>query len=351
MGRLSTVRTERRPGLRPKRRPGRRTAALVAAGVLVLTASGCVTVHGELAVVPAATRAEAARALEDFTAAYNRADKAYDPALSAQQVTGALGAINQAGLKARSKQSPGGNPRHRELELGDTRFLIPKKAGWPRWFVADADSNRDTDGGRADSRWLIVFVRGGAQEHWKASHLLTLAPGEVPRFAQDADGWAKPADGASLAASPRELSPAYASYLQNRGKAGRPAPVNFAPGRDTTLWLASRQRASQRIGRSMQYLDQQLDTGAFAPVALATEDGGAFVFFATRHFEKQTAARGVPLLDLNEDVEALLTGTARSSLTKERVSSQVARVPGKGAPGAAVELESRVQGLVAATGS
>ena len=309
------------------------------------------TVHGELAVVPAATRAEAAQALKDFTAAYNKADKAYDPALTADRVTGALGAINQGGLKARRKQSPGGNPGHQELALSDTRFLIPKKAGWPRWFVADADSNRDTEGGSADSRWLIAFVRGGADQAWKASHLLTLSPGEVPGFALDADGWAKPApaDGAGLAASPQELSGAYASYLQNNGKPGQ--PVSFAPGRDTTLWLASRKRASQRIGRSMQYLDQQLDTGAFAPVGLATKDGGALVFFATRHFEKQTAARGVPLLDVNADVRALMSGTPKSSLTKERVSSQVALVPKKGAADAAVVMESRVQGLVAASGS
>ena len=54
----------------------------------VLTASGCVVVHGEREVVPAATRAEAARALKDFTTAYNTADKAYDRSLDADQVTG-----------------------------------------------------------------------------------------------------------------------------------------------------------------------------------------------------------------------------------------------------------------------
>jgi hypothetical protein len=339
-------------GTRTRQRK-RRTAGPVAALVLalVLTASGCVTVHGELAVVPAATRAEAAQALKDFTAAYNKADRAYDPALVAGRATGALAAINQGGLKARRAQSPAGNPRHRELALTDARFLIPRKAGWPRWFVADTDSNRDGDGGGrgADSRWLIVFVRGGADQLWEASHLLTLAAGEVPGFAVDPDGFAEPApaDGAGLAAHPAELSRAYTSYLQSRGGRGAAA---FAPGPDTTAWLARRQQASQRIGRSMQYLDQPLDTGAFAPVGLRTEDGGAFVFFASRHFEKQTAAPGVPLLDLNADVRALMTGTPRSSLVKERVSSQVALVPGQGA-GAAVELRSRVQGLVSAQGS
>lgn len=333
----------------------RRVAVLATAAALTLTASGCVTVHGELAVVPAATKAEAAQALTDFTDAYNKADKAYDPALVAGRVTGALAAINQGGLKARRQQSPGGNKDHQPLTLADTRFLIPKKAGWPRWFVADADSNRDTDGGdgRADSRWLIVFVRGGADQLWEAAHLLTLRADQLPAFAVDGDGWARPAapDGPGLATPPRDLSLAYTSYLQG-GPAGNTGgrPADFAPGRDTTEWLAARKRAAQRVGRSMQYLDQPLDTGDFAPMGLTTKDGGALVFFASRHFEKQTAARGVPLLDLNADVRALMAGTAKSSLLKERVSSQAALVPKKGAPGA-VKLESRVQGLVAATGS
>ncbi len=52
---------------------------------------------------------------------------------------------------------------------------------------------------------------------------------------------------------------------------------------------------ADRPGRTTQWVDQPLDKGDFAPLALRTEDGGAMVLFATRHFEKQTAARGVPL--------------------------------------------------------
>ncbi|MFJ4875625.1 hypothetical protein ACIP93_10485 [Streptomyces sp. NPDC088745] len=325
----------------------RRTAMLATAAALALTASGCVTVHGELEVVPAATKTEAGRALRDFTDAYNKADKAYDPALVAGRMTGALAAINQGGLRARQKQSPGGNSRHTPLELRDARFLIPKKAGWPRWFAVDADSNRDADdGGAADSRWLLVFVRGGADQLWEASHLLTLRKADVPDFAVDGEGFVRPAadGGSSLAVAPRRLSADYASYLQNRGR-----PPVFAPGPDTTQWLAQRTRAAQRVGRTMQYLDQELTGDAFAPVGLVTKDGGAFVFFASRHFEKQTAAPGVPLLDINPDVRALMTGTPKTSLVKERVSSQVALVPKKGA--GTVRVAARVQGLVVATGS
>ena len=87
-------------GLRGTR--GTRRTVLVAASAtaLALTASGCVVVHGEREVLPAATRAEAAEALKEFTAAYNAADKAYDSSLDADRTTGALADIDGARLKA-----------------------------------------------------------------------------------------------------------------------------------------------------------------------------------------------------------------------------------------------------------
>ncbi|WP_093801097.1 hypothetical protein [Streptomyces sp. Wb2n-11] len=327
---------------------------LAATTALSVTASGCVTVHGELEVVPSATKAEAARALKDFTAAYNKADKAYDPALDAGRVTGALGAINQAGLKARQAQNPDGNPRHEPLKLSDAEYAIPKKAGWPRWFVADVDSNRDQDTGRLDTRWLLVFVRGGADQLWEVSHLWVLTPARMPDFKKDEDGWAEAVepDASGLVVAPKDLSEQYASYLRNG------EPEVFAPGPHTSAVRQARQKAARQIGRSVQYADQRLDSGAFAPLGLATEGGGATVFFATRQYEQQTVAKGVRL-DLNADVRALMTGTAKTKLTKERVSSQVVQVPEKGAAGAGrsrqqeqqVTVLSRIQGLTAAQGS
>ncbi|HET6860692.1 MAG TPA: hypothetical protein VFH94_26790 [Streptomyces sp.] len=310
-----------------------------------MTASGCVTVHGELEIVRAATKTEAAQALEDFTTAYNKADKAYDPALDAGRVTGPLGAINQAGLKARQVQSPNGNPRHQPLELADAKFTVPKKAGWPRWFVADADSNRDQDGGRLDTRWLLVFVRGGPDQLWEAAHLSVLTAAQVPKFAKDEDGFAEPvaADAPNLVVKPQELSERYAAYLRDG------APASFAPGPHTTELRKARASIARRPGRVTQFVDQRLDTGMYAPLGLATEDGGAAVFFATRQFEQQTVAKGVRL-ELNADVRALMTGTARTSLTKERVSSQLAQVSPKDANLPLVTVLAQIQGLTAAKG-
>ncbi|MEV6393786.1 hypothetical protein AB0M39_03225 [Streptomyces sp. NPDC051907] len=300
------------------------------------------TVHGEREVVPAAKKDEAAEALKAFTDAYNKADKAYDPALDAAYVTGALGAINQAGLKARQVNFPDGNPSHVPLELTDAKFTIPKKAGWPRWFVADADSNRDVDSGPQDNRWLLVFVRGGVDETWKAAYLTILAPDAIPVFKTDADGWGEPvaADSAALAVAPRSLSEDYASYMQS-GK-----PETFKDGPHTSVWRADRKKEANLPGISTQHLDQPLDTDDFAPLGLATQDGSAFVFFSVRNFERQTAAKGLKL-KVHPDVKALLTGEVKSTITKERVSSQAAVVPASGQ----VEIRGRLTGLTAATGS
>ncbi|MFK4689546.1 hypothetical protein [Streptomyces pristinaespiralis] len=330
------------------RRLGRAATGLAATAVLSLTASACVTVHGELEVVPSATKDEAAKALAAFTEAYNKADKAYDPALDAAHVTGALGAINQAGLKARQVNFPDGNPNHVPLELTDAKFTIPKKAGWPRWFVADTDSNRDQDDTAADNRWVLVFVRAGADEGWKAAYLTIMLPRQIPAFKTDKDGYAEPVapDSAALAVAPRNLSEEYASYMQD-GK-----PDHFKPGPHTSAWREERKKTTNVPGLSTQYLDQPLDTGNFGPLGLMTRDGNAFVFFSVRNFERQTAAKGVQL-KVVPDVKALLTGTVKDTITKERVSSQAVLVPpGNGAePGRAVEVVGRLTGLTAAKGS
>ncbi|WP_173861568.1 hypothetical protein [Streptomyces aureus] len=343
--RLSAGRSTRPTRAARPARPVRLLAATAAATVLALTASGCVTVHGELALMPPATRSEAAQALADFTAAYNSADKAHDPALAAGRVTGPLGEINQAGLRARAVTSPGGNANHRPLELSDARFVLPRKAGWPRWFLADTDPNMDTDEGAGDQRWLVVFVRNGPQQLWEAAHLVIMSPSQVPEFAEE-DGFAVPvaADTDTLAVAPADLGKDYVSYLQD----GQPGP--YAAGPHTTQLREQRQKGAKRPGLATQYLDRVADQGDFAPLGLRTKDGGAFVFFATRFFERQTAAPGYrPKVD--PDIKALLTGEVKNTVTKEWVSNQVVLVKPAGTDRDGVTIKARLQGVVGAQGS
>ncbi|MGW0010226.1 hypothetical protein ACWDVX_10765 [Streptomyces tendae] len=324
---------------RGPRRPRRlEKYALISASAtaLSLTASGCVVVHGEREVLPSATRAEAAKALEQFTTAYNAADKAYDASLDADHTTGALAAIDSARLKAGAANHPDGNPAHEPLELTDAKFTIPKKAGWPRWFVADTKANK---GGTA--RWLLVFTRDGLDETWEAAYLTLVAPGKVPEFKTDQDGWAEavPANATDMSVPPADLSKDYATYLQDGGK-------TFADGVHTSSWRALREKRSTRPGLVTQYIDEPLANGDYAPLALRTEDGGALVFFTSRHFEKQTAARGASVPTPNKDVLALTDGEIKQSLTMEFVSNEVALDPADGQ----VSVLGRVQGLTSGKG-
>ncbi len=321
-------------------RLGRRLATAASMAVLSLAASGCVVVHGEREVLPAATRAEAAQALAAFTSAYNEADKAYDASLDADHTTGALAAIDAARLKAGHTNHPGGNPAHTPLELTDAKYTIPKKAGWPRWFVANTKANK---GG--DARWLLVFTRHGLDETWQAAYLTLVAPEKVPEFRTDADGWAEavPADAADVAVAPGELSGSYTAYLKEGGK-------DFADGVHTSDWRALREKRAIRPGLVTQYIDEPLTSDDYAPLALRTRDGGAVVFFTTRHFEKQTAARGTSVPAPNQDVLALTDGEIKQSLTMEFVSNQIALDPADGTANARVSILGRVQGLTSGKG-
>ncbi|MFE0737970.1 hypothetical protein [Streptomyces sp. NPDC058855] len=328
-------------------RTARGVATTAAALALALTASGCVTVHGELELLPPATREEAARALAEFTAAYNRADKKHDPALAAGRVTGPFGAINQAGLRARAVTAPGGNPNHLPLELTDARFALPRKAGWPRWFLADADSNRDVDEGAADNRWLLTFVRNGPDQPWEVAHLVILGTDTVPEFAEEG-GYAVPVTAGggegALAVAPKDLGARYVAFLKD----GEQGPL--AAGPHTTRWRADRLKAAKRPGLATQYLDQVADQGDFAPLGLRTKDGGALVLFATRYFERQTAAQGYRP-KVAPEVKALMTGEVSRTVTKEWVSDQAALVKPAGADRDGVVVLGRLQGVVAAEGS
>jgi hypothetical protein len=315
--------------------------------VLSLTASGCVVVHGEREIVPTATRAEAARALKDFTAAYNKADETYDRSLDTDRVTGALADIDGAKLRAGKKINPGGNPSYSPLKLSDAKFVIPEKAGWPRWFVADAAANK----GSSDSRWLLVFTRADADDVWAVSFLTILAADDVPEFAEDADGHAQPVTPADpeLTVAPAELGEAYAAYL-GADASGGSGTEEFAPGRHTSQWRSDRAKNAIKPGLARQYVDEPLTKGDYAPVGLRTTDGGALVFFATRHFEKQTAAQGVDIDVEDENIRALLTGEVKSSLTLEHVSNQAVLDPGRSGPARQVKFLSRVDGLTGAKG-
>ena len=332
-----------RAGERTRGRAGVRTGVRGAVAAVALTASlaGCVTVHGETAVVPTVGEDEAAKVLRTFTAKNNRANSTYDTELNATIETGALGAIDQAGLKSRKEVRPKGNPDYRALKLSDTRYLIPKQAGWPKFFVTDSASNRE-----GDARWLFVFQRDRADAPWKASYLSLVRPDDMPEFAKDGEGHVEPvppgAD-SGLTTAPGTLSKAYTRYLQDDSSAA------FAPGTHTTGQRAQRERQMKRENVRNEYADQAARPPQFTPFGLRTKDGGALVFFSSLHHHKQTLPRGYKPRIKDPLVKALLAGTPKQSVTFVRTAEQTVKVPPK-KTGGKITFLNRISGLTAAEG-
>ncbi|MFE6777905.1 hypothetical protein [Streptomyces sp. NPDC057702] len=317
-----------------------RLALTALSTTVLLTLTGCVTVHGERAVIPAVSEEEAPRVLRQFTDAYNKAWRAADPKLIARAETGPLLAIGKADLTAERAEHPKGNPRASDLEFKDARYTIPRQAGWPKFFVADADSNRGT------SRWMLLFTRGGPHEQWRAAYLSLLSDDEVPDFALDEEGYAEPvptgAD-SGLAMRPDQLSSAYVNYLMT-GEGGR-----FADGPATSALRAERQKHVRTPKYWTEYIDTPARGGDFAPVGLRTRDGGGVVFFASYHRQKQTAAKGYRPTPPKR-VEAVMTGEVRKAITLTRVFESSVRVPAGNATEREVVFLNRLEGVTTAKG-
>jgi hypothetical protein len=315
----------------------RRAAAAVVVPVL-LAASGCVTVHGETALVPAVDRAQAPKVLERFVTVTNRANRELDPELNATVETGVLGAMDEATLKVRRAKKPEGDPGYRPLELSDTRYLVPQLRGWPKWFVADTANNR------GDDRWLLTFTRGGADEQWRASYLLVLPEDGMPSFATDEDGYAQAVapDATGLAVPPGRLAAAYTAYLKDGEPEG-----SFADGPQTSQLRAAREKEKKTTRYVTLFVDEAAKEEEFAPVALRTSDGGALVLFTSRHSWQVVYAQGVPLPRADEYTETLMTGTPKRAVTRTALAEQAALVPEGGGE---VRIVSRIMGIVAARG-
>lgn len=292
------------------------------------------TVHGEREMLPAVSKAEGAKALQRFADGFNKANRQLDPSLNPSFEAGPLLAIDQAGIKAAHALQPRGNPGFPALTFKDAHFTVPKQAGWPKYFLADAASNRKADDG-SPSRWFLVFSRNGLNEKWHAVYFTTFADNKAPDLKTDANDYAEavPADGKSgLTLAPGKLSTSYADYL-NTGKGG-----DFASGKHTDGLRATRAKQSTQVGARVQWEDQATSD---QPVALRTADGGALVFFSTVYHTQKTWFQGAKITvpaNLQGIVEGSPKGANRMSFTT--VSAQVVKVPAEGA-GGKIEILNR----------
>ncbi|MBA0050090.1 hypothetical protein E0L36_03995 [Streptomyces sp. AJS327] len=308
---------------------------------LAVTLSGCMTVHGETAVVPATSEKEARKVFREFTAKSNRANSRLDTRLNATIEGGALGAINQAALKTRKGAKENGEkiPPIPPLKLRDTRFLIPKQAGWPKFFVAD------TRGDDTGNRWFYVFQRESVDARWKASYLSVLEPDELPTFPKDSDGHVKavPSGGGSgLSVAPGALSREYVRTLRDGGD-------RFADGPHTDKRRTQRERSEKRPGLRTEFADSAARPPQFVPAGLRVKGGGALVFFASHHHTKQTFHKDYAPKIKDPLVREMLSGeTPKKAVTYARVSQQAVSVPEADSAGDGVVFLNRIDGMTSA---
>ncbi|WP_244409362.1 hypothetical protein [Streptomyces albofaciens] len=267
------------------------------------------------------SKAEATTALKQFVDGFNASNTKLDPKVNPTYETESLLAVDQALTKSGQAVSPRGNPKFPRLTLTSPHFTVPKQAGWPKFFLADAVSNRN------NARWFLVFTRDAVGAKWKASYLSALADNQIPQFKTDPDGYAEavPADAkdSGLKVAPGELGKAYATYL-NTGKG-----EVFAPGPATDQWRKLREQQGRQPGSRIQYEDQPSD---YAPVALRTKDGGALVFFSTYYHQQKTVSEG-SRISIPPEIKGIMDGPAKESdrMTFTTLSQQVVKVPAAGA--------------------
>ncbi len=329
------------PGTPPRPRRAaltRRLGGAATALLLAAAASGCVTVHGATALVPTATRSAATAALARFVTVSNAANLALDPKLNGTVETGGFGALDDANLTVERAAAPAGDPGYHKLVLHDTHVLIPRLRGWPKWFVVDTGQNRD------DARWLMVFTHDSAAQPWRVSYLVPCARTQAPRFVTDSAGRAVPVPGgaAGLAVAPALLGARYAAYLQH----GDRGSGLFADGPYTSQERAARRTGHpQDSGTVTEFADEAGDPARYGTVALRLAGGGALVFFTTQSQVRRTVAEGPVPVDAR--TKALLTGTARTSVTEYDIAEQAAVVPAHGE----VTFVDQLSGEVDAHGS
>ncbi|MFJ9419217.1 hypothetical protein ACIRPT_34430 [Streptomyces sp. NPDC101227] len=274
------------------------------------------------------TKAEGNKALTRFIDGFNKIRRTLDPDLNPTYEAGAMLALDQAEVKAAHGMNPKGSPNSAAVTVKDAHFTVPKQAGWPRSFIADALTNLKSRRTGEYIRWYLVFSRDSIDAPWRVVYQATFVGSKAPEFKMDG-GFAEavPVGGGSgLAVDPGKLSKTYADYL-NTGK-----PDVFASGPNTDRWRTRRAKDANGVGSRILYEDSAAN---FPPVALRTADGGALVFFATYYHQQKTVSPGM-IITVGPELRGILKGPMKKKTTQmaiSNVSGQAVKVPAKSAGG------------------
>jgi hypothetical protein len=324
----------------------RLTRASVAAGLVVVLASGCAAAGGLVGVKSPPTSPVPGAALEPqqargivgrVLAAANAADRsrnvstaalAYD-GLALQMITALYQVDTAQGVTVPPRPTSSDRPA----------VLLTRGTAYPRFFFTVLAGNAK------QAPVATLLTAKDASSAYRIAGTVILLPGaRLPEVADPSEGSpVLAADTTGLAVAPGDLAPSYAAVLNT----GSTAPEAASFTHDSFVDQVQKAAAAQRSGvaRFGTYA-QSHEAVPGAMVAIRTTNGGALVFTALRRSSTFTARPG-NTATLPPDVRVLTGEVQASSFTSTAAELLLFVVPPAGKGRATLVAAS--DGLIAAT--
>ncbi|WP_350280251.1 hypothetical protein [Kribbella sp. HUAS MG21] len=256
----------------------RRTAALLASGALLLTATSCglVPAKNSMAAVdsrPAVTLADAQAVVQRYNEVNNRANQTRDAKLAATIEGNPTLAQTEAGFVIGRKLDAAGKEVSKPFSYTDPEIGAPQFTAYPMRFVVSSGVS-DAPG----SRQLGVWQRESAGGPWKLTHSVYPSKSVEP---PSVDGLRTPtvADLNQLRSQPASVAKDLAAYLTGGAKSPQAKLFTPSPGLAKLLELRAKSKASDT---AEPYIASVTDTFApsGAPLTFITSSGDALVFLS-----------------------------------------------------------------------
>ncbi|MFB6723716.1 hypothetical protein ACFCV3_26280 [Kribbella sp. NPDC056345] len=256
----------------------KRTAALLASGALLLTATSCglMPPKNNLTVPdrrPAVTIADAKAVVTKYSELNNKANQTRDNKLAATIEAEPTLAQTLAGYQIGRKLDAAGKTLEKPFTFTDPVVGAPEFTAYPMRFVVTTGVS-----GSTDTRQLGVWERQSAGAPWLLTH--SVYPGRsIDLPAMEGVRTPSRADVASLATHPAAVAPTLAAYLTGGPKAPEAKLFTASPGMAKLL----EQRAkSKHADAAEPYIAAVTDTykPTGTPVTFMTADGEGLVFLA-----------------------------------------------------------------------
>ncbi|GAA1153578.1 hypothetical protein GCM10009630_59790 [Kribbella jejuensis] len=326
----------------------RRTAALLASGAMLLTATSCGLMPAKNSLTvpdsrPAVTLADAQAVVQRYNQLNNQANRTRDGKLSATIEGNPTLAQTLAGFEIGRKLDAAGKEVSKPFSYTDPEIGAPQFSSYPMRFVVSSGVSN-----APGSRQLGVWQRENAGSPWLLTHSVYPAKSAgVPSL----DGLRTPdaADLNNLRSQPAAVARDLAAYLTGGPKA--PQASSFAKSASLTNLLELRTKA-KTADTAEPYIasvtDAFLPSGE--PLAFITSNGDALVFLALTEQYLQRVEPGSNAYWTSGEATAFSSMVKYTQSLHQDYLHQVALVIPSKASGKAVQVLSIDPQLVGAGG-